>query len=118
MLLEGIALGGLSLVGFGLSYKKLPVKVKRVVLQHPLLSEVVMVVFFYEILGMTLVAHIACGTMVLGAMATFHVARNPKDYQFIFDAIDSGKDALKSVRKQLQELNDKHVAAKQLEVVK
>lgn len=115
MILDGIVLG-LGTLGVGtLTYSKLPEGVKAWVVRHPLLVEVGMTVIFYEVMGMTLVAHVACATMIAGSIALMHMQRNKQDYQFLFDAVDEGKKKLNGALAKLRDMNKEHMERKKLE---
>ena len=114
MIVEGMLLGTITMTGFAFTYKKLPGRVKRFIVRHPLLTEVVMVVTFYEIMGMTVIAHVAAAVMTLQAMALLHIARNPDDFRFLDDVIDEGKAKMRAAMDKLKEINARHMARKQL----
>ena len=111
MLLEGAVLGGITLSAFTITYNRLPEKVKGFIKNHPLITDTVCVVFFYKLMGATIIAHVAVATMSLGMQALLHIARNKEDYQLLFDIRDKAKqqflvsaEALKSMLKKNKEL--------------
>lgn len=63
MLGTGLILGGLSALGFGGTYLRLPKKVKAYVKSYPLVTDVLATAATYKVLGMTLTALIAAGSM-------------------------------------------------------
>lgn len=117
MILDGMVLGlGTAAVGAA-TYSKLPKGVKAWVVRHPLLVEIGMTVVFYEVMGMTLVAHVACATMIAACMVLMHMQRNKQDYQFLFDAVDEGKKKLNAALAKLRDMNKEHMERRKLEAV-
>ncbi|MCI0526098.1 MAG: hypothetical protein L0Y56_01410 [Nitrospira sp.] len=104
MILEGAALGGMTLLGLGVVYKRLPQGVQTFVCRHPLLTDCVLVVFFYKLMGMSLIAHVAVATMTLGTQAFFHVERNKEDYQFLYDLARKGNSMMSEGLNKLKDI--------------
>lgn len=63
MLLEAGILGGLSATGFLLTFSRLPKKLKKLVTDHPLITDIAATAATYKLLGMTLTALTAAGFM-------------------------------------------------------
>ncbi len=61
MLVEATVLGVASTAGFGLTWTRIPVRVKQFCLEHPLLTDVIATWLTYELLGGTLTALVAAG---------------------------------------------------------
>ena len=114
MLISGFILGSITLGAFCLTYQKLPKGVKMFLVKHPLFTDVVMVVFFYTVMGFTVVAHVACATMALGAMFLLEIARNPSDYEFITDSLDRAKQSWKNALQKLKDINNEYKKEKEL----
>lgn len=110
MLIEGIALGTMTFAGFSVTYSRLPEKVKLFAQKHPLLTDVIMVAFFYEIMGMTVIAHIACAAMTGLTMASLHMLQHKEDFEIVWDAIDYVKGWIRDGVDKLKELNSAYKA--------
>ena len=61
MLLEATVLGTASLVGFGLTWTRLPKGIKQYCIEHPLITDIVATYATYEVLGRGTTALIGCG---------------------------------------------------------
>jgi len=73
MILEASILGGLSAAGFGATFARLPKKVKKVVIDHPLATDIVATAMTYKVLGGTLTALTAAGFMSVGVSAVLFI---------------------------------------------
>ena len=108
MLGDGLILGVFTLLGFSMIYKKLPKGVKVMITRHPLATDVLLAVVFYSVMGFTLVAHVAAATMTLGAMGMLYVAKNPQDFDFVYDTVDRMKATVKEGLSKLREMNQEY----------
>jgi len=73
MIIEAGVLGGLSAVGFGATFTRLPKKAKKFILDHPLVTDIVATGMTYKVLGGTLTALTAAGFMSVGVSAVLFV---------------------------------------------
>ncbi len=105
-MVEGIWLGCMTWVGLACVYKKLSPKIQLFAQNHPLLTDVVCAVFFYEFMGLTLTAHFSVAVMSMLTMAGLHVQRNKKDFEFLFDWFERAKSKVSEL---VQQLKDKSV---------
>jgi hypothetical protein len=104
---EGILLGILTLAGYAVIYNRLPKNVKTFFVRHPLLTDVILAVLFYMLMGFSLTAHIACATMTLGAMILLEFEREPEKYQFFFELSEKAKAGYNKFLLYLQSLSNK-----------
>ncbi len=109
MILEGVVLGGITLAGFTVLYKRMPIPVKKFMMKHPIITDCVIVVFFYEVMGMSIIAHVAVAVMSLGVMAGMEVARNPQDYQYLLSRMNFAKNEWAKIMDKLKD-KDKQIA--------
>lgn len=65
-LLEAGVLGGLSALGFGATYLRLPRWAKDIIKKHPLITDLLATSATYKLLGGTLTALTAAGIMSVG----------------------------------------------------
>jgi len=73
MIIEAGILGGLSAVGFGATFTRLPQKAKKFILDHPLVTDIVATGMTYKVLGGTLTALTAAGFMSVGVSAVLFI---------------------------------------------
>ena len=66
MVLEGTALGILSMLGFLGTYARLPEPAKKLVKRYPLMTDILATSATYKLLGGTLTALMAAGVMSVG----------------------------------------------------
>lgn len=115
-MIDGIFLGMMTFVGFSVMYNRLPTGAQIFAQKHPLLTDVVCAVFFYQVMGMTITAHFAVAAMSMLTMAGLHVARHKEDFVFLYDAVDLMKrkasEIMSSLKEKCVELNAANRAAK------
>lgn len=113
---DGMFLGMMSFVGMSVIYQRLPGKMQIFAQQHPLFTDVVLAVFFYEVFGLTITAHFAVVMQSLVVSAALHVAAHKQDFQFLYDAADVVKSKIAAIMQQIKthcvELNAANRAAK------
>ena len=66
MLMAAAVLGGVSALGFGLTYWRLPHKARDFITRHPLVTDAAATALTYKVLGGTLTALTAAGFMSVG----------------------------------------------------
>jgi len=110
MLLNGIFLGGITVAGLIVVYKRLPNGIQAIICRHPLLTDVICIYFFYSLMGMSLVAHVAVAFMTLTTQVLLHVERRKEDYQFLYDIVDTAKlrfrEAMDGFRQSVKKFNN------------
>jgi len=113
---DGMTLGLMSFVGMSVIYDRLPGKVKIFAQMHPLLTDCVLAVFFYEVFGLTITAHFAVIAQSLMVSAALHVAAHKEDFMFLYDAVDLVKSkvaqGLGVLKEQCKSMNAANRAAK------
>jgi hypothetical protein len=109
--MDGMFLGVMTFVGFSVIYSRLHPKVKIFAQNHPVFTDVVCAVFFYQVMGMTITAHFAVATMSMLSMAGLHIAKNKDDFAFLFDWIDRAKSKVNELLQQLKDSSVKMNAA-------
>lgn len=113
-MLDGIFLGMMTAVGFAVVYKRLHPKIQVFMQTHPLITDVVCMVLFYQVMGMTITAHFACAAMSIITMAGLHIERHKEDFMFLYDALDVVKSKVSTFMASLQskaaEMNAAHKA--------
>jgi hypothetical protein len=119
--MDGIFLGLMTGVGFAVIYKRLHPKVQVFMQMHPLLTDVVCMVLFYNIMGMTITSHFAVAAMSMMTMAGLHIERHKSDFQFLYDGYETVRSKvsafLESLKTQAAQMNAAHKAAKLNECV-
>jgi hypothetical protein len=109
---DGMFLGLMSFVGLSVVYNRLPGSVKMFAIKHPLFTDVVCAVFFYQVFGLTLTAHFAVIAQSLMVTTGLHIVKHKEDFQFLYDLADvawakitEGLDMLKRACSQLNAAN-------------
>ena len=111
-MVEGIILGAMTFTGFAITYSRLPEGVRMFAARHPILTDVIMVTFFYGVMGMTITAHFAVAAMTGLTMFGLHMVRNKADFQFVWDFMDTVKGWVDGGMESLKKLNAATQAAK------
>ncbi len=115
-MVDGIFLGMMSFVGLSVVYNRLPGSVRMFAQKHPLLTDVVCAVFFYQVFGLTLTAHFAVVMQSLLTTASLHVVAHKEDFIFLYDVVDLMKSKVRDFMGMLKtksaELNAANRAAK------
>jgi O-antigen/teichoic acid export membrane protein len=106
MLGTATSLAVITTGGAYLIYDKLPAKIKKFIVKHSLLSDVLAFIAVYMILGGTLTALIAAAMMGVMVSLMLHIANNKKDYLYLYDLRDMIKDKLSAAQKALSEYGD------------
>ena len=86
MMTTALSLAILTTVGAIIIYQKLPRKVRRFLEKHSFMTDLFTLFAVYALLGGTLTALMAgamCGIMV---SILLHIANNPNDYLYVYDA--------------------------------
>lgn len=86
MISNAVALAILTTAGLVVVYKKLPRKVRKLVEKYSLFVDVLALIGIYLMLGQTLTALMAGALAGLFISVLLHIANNPDDFEFIFDA--------------------------------
>src|SRR5512142_1224941 len=94
MILEGMVLGTITFAGFKMLFDKLPDKIKDFAIRHPLITDTCIVVVFYEVMGMSIVAHVAVACMSMMEFAYLGILRNPEEWGWILDYVEQGKQKI------------------------
>lgn len=102
-MIDGMFLGMMTWVGLAVVYKKLHPSVQQFAMNHPLFTDVVCAVLFYQVMGMTITAHFAVAAMSILTMAGMHVMKNKGDFMFLFDWVDRVKSKVSELVQGLRE---------------
>lgn len=113
---DGMFLGLMSFTGLAVVYNRLPGSVQLFAQKHPFLTDVVVAVFFYQVMGLTITAHFAVIMQSLMTTAALHVVKHKEDFIFLYDAVDLMKSKVRDFMGMLKtksaELNAANRAAK------
>src|SRR5258706_11802886 len=113
---DGIFMGLMSFTGLAVIYNRLPGSVRLFAQKHPLFTDVVCAVFFYQVMGVTIVGHFAVAAQSLLTTAALHVVKHREDFEFLYDAVDLMKSKVRDfmgvLKMKSAELNAANKAAK------
>ena len=111
MLMAGFILGFISFVSWATIYHKLPEGVKKFCAKHSLLIDILTTGATYLTLGnisSSLVSAFAAAWVGLLFELYMFIQRNPEDFTWLDDMIDSIKLHLKEIQLQLQKYNKEY----------
>ncbi len=115
MLMDALVLSILSTVGFVMTYKKLPRKVRRFLAKYGVFTDVVTFVLTYFTLGGSLTALTAGAMVAIWTSMLITIAEHPEDYLYIYDAIKVVKEQMAAAKKTLNQFGKDYRARKQQE---
>jgi hypothetical protein len=92
MLFNGLILATMTTVGFLWIYRRLPRRVRKWIERHDLLTDAFALLLTYMLLGGTLTALFAASLVGLMVSALLYIAKNPEDFQILFDFIALTKE--------------------------
>lgn len=101
MLLDALVLSVLSTIGFVLTYKKLPRKVRRFLAKYGVFTDVLTFVLTYFTLGGSLTALTAGAMVAIWTSMLITIAEHPDDYLYVYDTLDAIKKQMESAKKAL-----------------
>lgn len=103
MLSTAIALAVVTTGSVFIIYDKLPKRVKKFIVKHSLMSDILAFIAVYFILGGTLTALLAAAIMGVFISIMLHVANNEEDYLYLYDLRNMLKEKLTSAKEVLNE---------------
>ena len=103
MIVEGLALAGLTSLGFYFLFAKLPERVQKFLLKHPLLTDAVACVGTYALFGGSLTALFASAWVCVAVSAMLALMNNETTAKMISATANKIKEFKNSALAQLSE---------------
>ena len=101
MLINGLTLAVLTTTGFVIVYKKLPRKIRKLIEKHSLITDAVALLLTYILFGGTLTALVAAAMVGVFVSILLHIANNPDNFMYLYDACELMKVKLNDVKNAL-----------------
>lgn len=113
MLYDALVLSILSTIGFVMTYKKLPRKMRRFLAKHGVFTDVLTFVITYFTLGGSLTALTAGAMVAIWTSMLVTIAEHPEDYMYVYDFLDAVKENMSAAKVALNEFGAEYRVKKQ-----
>lgn len=119
MIMAGFFLGAITFCGWAFAFSQMPTGVQKFFAQHNFLTDALVIMGTYYTLGGTIVALFAAAFLGVFFEIFTWAARNPTEFDWLFDGIDIVKDKLSEIREKIRTMNQEYKLSKatQLEVL-
>lgn len=108
MMGNACSLALLTAVGGYIIYKKLPPKAKHLITKYHFLTDLFALIGVYVLFGGTVTALLAGAIVSIIVSVLLHIANHPEDYEWLHDAIERIKAALRQFQTYLIQMNQKY----------
>lgn len=93
-------------------WRKTGPKVKKFIIEHPMLSEVSATVLTYFVHGGGVTAIMSAGFVCLMFSGMIYIASNPEDFVWLDDSLKRCGESLEEFKRLLKEKNEEYKASK------
>lgn len=108
MLDNAITLAVLISGAFYMAYKKLPRNVRKWIVKHNFIVDLMCMLLTYWTLGGTVTALLAGAMVDIIISCMLHVAEHPEDFIWLFDIVERVKQFFRDLQTRLKEMNEKY----------
>ncbi len=106
--MDALVLAVLSTVGFVMTYKKLPRKIRRFLAKHGVITDILTFVLTYFTLGGSLTALTAGAMVAIFTSMLITIAENPNDFMYIYDFMDAAKTQMAAAKQALDQFGEEY----------
>jgi len=113
MIGEALFLGGMSALAGILVYKKSGPRVKKFVVDHPLMSEAGSTILAFLVMGGGVTAIMGASVCCVCISGALYVAKNKEDFEWLDDALKRCNGHLGELKEFIKEKNAEYLASKE-----
>ena len=97
MLFNAAVLASITFAGGCLTWHKLPRRIRRWFQKQDLITDVIMLLLAYLILGGTLTALLAAGMVGVMVSVALYIVNNPEKFEWLFEVIEATRKTVKDI---------------------